>query len=262
MNLYEAITQAILNAKSFEVKEGNEDSGTFKVVITSEVVDRDGEIIRLGWWDFENFNKNPVVLRGHRYRDLPVAKATGLAVEDGKIVSTGVFAPADANPVGQQIRKLYDLWFINAVSVWFKVIKRNPDNRYIIEEAELLEYSFVTVPANHEAMGQRSGVKSYMESDISDATKDANTIYYATYIFNDGKDVTTDNNNPEPIKWLDTVIDMINTMGGKLDAVIEDVKNIKATADDKASTKAFMSKETLQEVNRLTAAALRDLKQG
>ena len=30
--------------------------------------------------------KNPVVLRGHNYRDLPVAKATGLEVVDGKVV--------------------------------------------------------------------------------------------------------------------------------------------------------------------------------
>lgn len=74
--MYEAILEAIKNIKSFEVKEDTPDTGTFKTVITSEVVDRDGEIIRLAGWDFENYNKNPVVLWGHRYWDLPVAKAT------------------------------------------------------------------------------------------------------------------------------------------------------------------------------------------
>jgi hypothetical protein len=108
MNLQEAIANAIINTKVFDTKADDKDSGTFKVVITSEVVDRDGEIIRLGGWDFENFMKNPVVLRGHRYYDLPVAKATGLSVKDGQVISTGVFAPADANPMGQQIRKLYE----------------------------------------------------------------------------------------------------------------------------------------------------------
>ena len=117
MNLQEAITNAILNAKSFDTKAGDEDSGTFKVIITSEVVDRDGEIIRLNGWNFDNFNKNPVVLRGHKYWDLPIAKATSLTIADGKVISTGIFAPADANPMGQQVRKLYEGGFINAVSV-------------------------------------------------------------------------------------------------------------------------------------------------
>lgn len=259
MNLQEAIANAIINTKVFDTKADDKDSGTFKVVITSEVVDRDGEIIRLGGWDFENFMKNPVVLRGHRYYDLPVAKATGLSVKDGQVISTGVFAPADANPMGQQIRKLYEWWFINAVSVWFKVIKRNPDNRYIIEEAELLEYSFVTVPANPEALGMGKGVKSYMETAIWDATKDANTIYYATYLI--GNDSAKGNGDaPEVAKWLDTIIEMINQMGSKIDGVIDDVKNIKNTADGKAKSKEHISKETLQEVNRLSAEALRDLK--
>jgi hypothetical protein len=53
---------------------------------------------------------------------------------------------------------------------------------------------------------------------------------------------------------------MINQMGSKIDGVIDDVKNIKNTADGKAKSKEHISKETLQEVNRLSAEALRDLK--
>lgn len=164
--------------------------------------------------------------------------------------------------MGQQIRKLYEGGFINAVSVGFKVIKRNPDNRYIIEEAELLEFSFVTVPANPEALGQRSGVKSYMEVDISDETKDANTVYYATYLLD------TDGKSMDPGKDPETTKGAKQTVEVKLSdedrQLIEDLKADvnelkKSTANGKAD-KVIVSKEVLQQVNRLTSDALRDLK--
>lgn len=235
--------------------KADKDSGTFKTVITSEVVDRDGEIIALNGWDFENFMKNPVVLRGHNYRDLPVAKCTGLSIEGGKVVATGEFASAAANPKAQQVRALYDDGFINAVSVGFRVLQRNPANRTIIEKQELLEFSFVTVPANPEALGMGKGVKAYMESeDILDETKDATTVHYVTYIM--GKDVTPGEDDEEekptdPVtlpKIFNAIVDLTNA-----------IKSSKSVADDNADAD-FVAKEALQAVNRMTAEALRNIK--
>jgi len=261
--------------------KADKDSGTFKTVITSEVVDRDGEIIALNGWDFENYMKNPVVLRGHNYRDLPVGKCTGLSIEGGKVIATGEFASMAANPKAQQVRNLYDDGFINAVSVGFRVLQRNPANRTIIEKQELLEFSFVTVPANPEALGMGKGVKSYMETNILDANaKDGEDVHYVTYIM--GKhdvpnDVTTDQtaddaNGTTPPNETYTPPTADTTGGG---ADLEDVtldkvynaivdltnaiKSSKSVADDNADAD-FQAKEALQAVNRMTAEALRNIK--
>lgn len=150
--LIQALHDAINSKLASDVKADSK-SGTFKAVITSEAIDRDGEVILLNGWDFDNFMKNPVVLRGHNYWDLPVAKATSLQVVNGQVIANGEFASEAANPKAQQVRNLYDDGFINAVSVGFRVLQRNPENRRIIEKQELLEFSFVTVPSNPEAMG-------------------------------------------------------------------------------------------------------------
>ena len=51
----------------FDVKEISADNGTFRVIMTTEKKDRDGEVIKLDGWQFDNYMKNPVVLYGHNY---------------------------------------------------------------------------------------------------------------------------------------------------------------------------------------------------
>jgi len=56
------------------------------------------------------------------------------------------------NPKAQMLRKMYDQGFIRTVSVGLRPISRDTTNRNIIREWELLEFSFVPVPANPEAL--------------------------------------------------------------------------------------------------------------
>jgi hypothetical protein len=67
-------------------------------------------------------------------------------------VAKGRFAPADANPFAQQVRKLYDLKILRTTSVGF-IVKETEGNR--ITKSELLEFSFVPVPANPYALSMR-----------------------------------------------------------------------------------------------------------
>jgi hypothetical protein len=64
-------------------------------------------------------------------------------------VAKGRFAPEDANPFAQQVRKLYDAKIIKTTSVGF--IAREMEGN-VITKAELLEFSFVPVPANPMAL--------------------------------------------------------------------------------------------------------------
>ncbi len=126
--------------------------GTFNVIASTGDVDRDGEIINPKGWELDNFRKNPVILWAHNYSALPIGKATKIEVNEKGLVMEGVFASKEANPLAQQVRKLHDEGIQSAVSVGFMPLERNAANESVIERAELLELSFVPVPANPNAL--------------------------------------------------------------------------------------------------------------
>ena len=130
----------------------DDDAGTFEVVISTNNVDRQGEAVDQNGWDLEHYNNNPVVLFGHDYYSLPVGVCDSIELVDGKLIAKGRFAPMEANPFAQQVRKLYDLKIMRATSVGF-IVKEAVGN--VITKAELLEFSFVPVPANPYALSMR-----------------------------------------------------------------------------------------------------------
>jgi HK97 family phage prohead protease len=139
----------LINIKSDKA----EDSGSFNVVISTSDVDRQGDSVKQDGWDLSFYKMNPIVLWAHDYAMLPIGMATSIEIKDGKLIAEGKFAPAEANPFAQQVRKLYDLGMINTTSVGF--IPKEYDGQKsskLIAKAELLEFSFVPVPANPYAL--------------------------------------------------------------------------------------------------------------
>ncbi len=149
----ELAAELVARFQSAEVKDlfsqtraaSDEDTGTFEVVITTENLDRYREVIKLDGWELEHYRANPVVLWGHDHNRL-IGMATSIEIADGKMVAKGRFAPTAE---GQEFRKLYDMGFLKATSVGF-IEKEREGN--LITKAELLEFSFVTVPANPYAL--------------------------------------------------------------------------------------------------------------
>ena len=129
-----------------------EDTGSFEVIISTADMDRQGEVIDQAGWDLEFYKANPVVLWGHDYYAPPIGVCDEIGVQDGKLVAKGRFAPADANPFAQQVRKLYDAGMVRTTSVGF--IAKEVEGS-TITKAELLEFSFVPVPANPHAVSLR-----------------------------------------------------------------------------------------------------------
>jgi len=121
------------------------ESGIFEVVITTENLDRYQEVIKLDGWETERYLANPVVLWGHDHNRI-IGMATSLEVRDGKMIAKGKFAPTEE---GQEKRQLYDAGFLRATSVGFMEKEREGN---LITKAELLEFSFVSVPANPYAL--------------------------------------------------------------------------------------------------------------
>ena len=141
-----------------KAKKGKDDNGTFDVIISTEDLDRSGEIVRQNGWEMTNYKNNPIVLWGHDYYSLPI----GVCLETYQTEShgvpatgaKGVFLSADINPLAQQVRKLYEFGLKAGegvgctTSVGFIPKEFDEGNRAVITKAELLEFSFVPVPAN------------------------------------------------------------------------------------------------------------------
>ncbi len=150
---------ANLNVIDFIAKTksaSEEDTGTFEVCISTNDIDRHGDVIDQNGWSFERYMKNPVVLWGHDYWSLPIGITEGIRIEEGKTIATGKFAPESANPFAQQVRKLYDAGIVRATSVGF-IATEEVGN--LITKAELLEFSFVPVPANPYALDMRKALE-------------------------------------------------------------------------------------------------------
>lgn len=127
----------------------NAEFGTFKVIVSTQDKDRQGDIVMQSGWDLSFFKLNPVVLWAHDYSQLPVGVCTDIKVVGTELVAEGNFAP---HAFAQDVRKLYDNGYIKTTSVGFIPKQFDANNREIITEAELLEFSFVPVPANPYAL--------------------------------------------------------------------------------------------------------------
>ena len=147
--LAQKLQTAIVNMKLADMPM-DENNGTFRVVASDETLDRAGEVIKINWWDLENYMKNPIMLFWHDYWSLEsiVGKADRVYIESWQLIIEGTFAGTEN---GQLCRQLYDQNILTRVSVGFYVRGRDGENPSIITKAELLECSFVPIPANPNA---------------------------------------------------------------------------------------------------------------
>ncbi len=161
-------------------KAADGDTGTFKMVITTSDLDRYQEVISMDGWELDHYLKNPVVLWGHDHFTLPVGVTQRLYKEDGKLIAEGKFAP---HAHAQEIRRLYDAGVIRASSVGFLEKERQGN---LITRAELIEWSFVSVPANPYALTLA------MEKELS-----INELVMKGFMFVEKKDADATVEEPE-----------------------------------------------------------------
>lgn len=140
-------------ADSVEPIDGSD--RTLRFTISTSSVDRDNDVVSALGWDLENFKKNPVVLWAHDYSMPPVAKATRIGIEGGRLVADAQFIPASISAFAESVFQMLKGGYLRATSVGFqpKLIKLNEERGGLdFEEQELLEFSIVPVPANPEAL--------------------------------------------------------------------------------------------------------------
>ena len=138
--------------------------GRVSAVISTGDIARDGAIIDPAGWDFTNYRRNPVVLWMHDDSGVPFARTTDIVAGDSELIATAQFDMED--PQGQAMFRKVEKGYINATSVrWLpkrtEVLKqenadREVDYILVFREQELLEWSFVTVPADPGALIMRA----------------------------------------------------------------------------------------------------------
>lgn len=147
--LRDKLEGALAQEQITSVKAAGEDNGTFKVIVSTADVDRHGESINIDGWNLDHYKKNAVVLWAHDHWEMPIGITDKVGVEeiDGKrvLVAEGRFAPATVNPFAQQVRAAYDAKILTATSVGL-IVHEMVGNE--ITKQELLEFSFVPIPAN------------------------------------------------------------------------------------------------------------------
>jgi len=144
--------------------ELQKDERSLIAYVTTEDIDRDMEVILTRGIDLKHFKKNPVVLWGHDYDGLPVAKADwikrGTTGDSNALIAKATFAE---HALADEVWNLYKGGFLKAFSIGFIVTSYRAANkdefgdktesvRGVIEKCQLLEFSCVNVPANQAAL--------------------------------------------------------------------------------------------------------------
>jgi HK97 family phage prohead protease len=123
--------------------------GEVEFVVSTSAWDSHGERINVDGINVKDFQKNPVVLWGHDGFNLPIATATKVWKDAGKLMARAKFFMDDAFSA-----KIYDYLVkgrLNAVSIGGMVQEWASDG-LTIEKLNMKEFSVVSVPANPEAL--------------------------------------------------------------------------------------------------------------
>ncbi len=148
------------------LKAGESDGHTFSATISTNAVDRDGEVLLPEGMDAKDFNANPVVFWNHNY-EKPIGRATKLAKTSGGWTAEATLAPRPETHEGEWLpdvaHALIKAGVLNGVSVGFAPVEsRRPtkkdletfgdDLQQVYTRWKLLEFSLTGLPSNQEAL--------------------------------------------------------------------------------------------------------------
>lgn len=144
------------------LRDVDAEAGRVTAIISTGDIARDGAIIDPKGWDFSNYDRNPVVLWMHDASSPPFARTVEREAGEKKLTAVAEFDMDD--PMGAEMFRKVKAGFVNATSVrWLprktEMVKvgKGKDEREVLvfREQELLEWSFVTIPADPKALIKR-----------------------------------------------------------------------------------------------------------
>lgn len=126
-----------------------------RFTITTDDPDRERDVVDTTGVETASFERNPVVLFAHSYRDLPIGRCVGLERSANKIVATVEFASEDMCPMAEHVYRMVKAGYLRAASIGFRPLEwtYNEERGGVdFKRVELLEFSIVPVPANSMAL--------------------------------------------------------------------------------------------------------------
>ena len=141
-------------------------------VISSEEVDRHGDVVLAQGWRLQAYLRNPVFLWAHNYGLPVIGRALAVWPEPGQLLARLEFAPTE---FASQVAALYRSGYQQGVSVGFRPLRYEERRdartgaflgiRFL--EQELLEVSAVPVPANRQALRRESSDRLRMSGGVA-----------------------------------------------------------------------------------------------
>lgn len=134
-------------------KSVDSEKKTITAYVSTYEWDRTDEKFAPGAWDLENYKKNPVVLWGHDGSQPPIGRTLEIKEDEKGLLAVAEFDTESQR--GAEVFGLFERGFLHAFSVGFQPKKwmseQIPDRNakgLVWVDAELLEFSAVSIPAN------------------------------------------------------------------------------------------------------------------
>ena len=158
------------------------ENGLISAVVSTENVDRDGDIIRQDSWDLRHFKAHPVLLSSHNYRGLTnqIGEWVRMDVDDRRLVGEAKYYVGEGNPeadwgflLASKSKAAFSVGFVPDMSV-ARQIGTDGNQAYEFRGQELLEVSQVTVPSNRQSLQAMKGLglAPEMESLVDEVLED------------------------------------------------------------------------------------------
>lgn len=151
------------------VKVSKDEERVIEFVASDEIVDYDGDLVKIEGMDISKIKKNKSFLWSHGQKDLPVGKVLSVKKDKGMLVGKAQLTSEEEYPFGYQVYKLIKGGYINNVSISFMPDYSTAEYRDIkgksvrvINNSTLLEISAVNIGANSNAL--ITGYKSLKEA--------------------------------------------------------------------------------------------------
>ncbi|PWC89832.1 hypothetical protein TSH100_04120 [Azospirillum sp. TSH100] len=145
-----------IKRKFFEASvSAGEDLGPrqVRVIISTEGVDRAGDIVRQDGLVLANFLQNPIILWNHD-QNFPIANALEITRDAGVTTALVEFFPEGVDETADRVCRMVKAGLVKGVSIGFNPITVKPlqSGAFDFTESELLEFSFVSIPAQPDAL--------------------------------------------------------------------------------------------------------------
>jgi HK97 family phage prohead protease len=124
-----------------------------RVIASDATPDRMGNILEPTGCQLDEFRRNPIILAQHN-PEQPIGVWPQIEIRNGRLKALGEFAPEGVSELTDEYCALAKAGVINAVSVGFISLAREPlrEGGWRFMQLELIELSLVSVPANPNAL--------------------------------------------------------------------------------------------------------------